>query len=192
MFLKKLELFGFKSFPHKTSLEFEPGITAIVGPNGCGKSNISDAVKWVLGEQSAKQMRGERMGDVLFNGASALPPYNLAEVTITFDNNRHVLPIEYNEVSISRRITRSGDSEYLINKNQCRLKDIHQLFFGTGVGTSAYSVIEQGRIGQILNMKPEDRRYIFEEAAGITKYKANKKGSLTKTPSHRRQSFTRC
>jgi len=180
MFLKKLELFGFKSFPHKTSLEFEPGITAIVGPNGCGKSNISDAVKWVLGEQSAKQMRGERMGDVLFNGASALPPYNLAEVTITFDNNRHVLPIEYNEVSISRRITRSGDSEYLINKNQCRLKDIHQLFFGTGVGTSAYSVIEQGRIGQILNMKPEDRRYIFEEAAGITKYKANKKEALRK------------
>ncbi|MCH7504570.1 chromosome segregation protein SMC [PVC group bacterium] len=180
MFLKKLELFGFKSFPHKTTLTFEPGVTGVVGPNGCGKSNISDAIKWVLGEQSAKQMRGTRMADVLFSGTDKMPAFNVAEVSMTFDNESQLLPVEYNEVTITRRMTRMGQSDYFINKNPCRLKDIHQMFLGTGVGTSAYSVIEQGRIGQIINMKSEDRRYIFEEAAGITKYKAHKKEALRK------------
>lgn len=178
MYFKSLELFGFKSFAERTRLDFEPGITAIVGPNGCGKSNIADSIKWVLGEQSPKMLRGGKMEDVIFNGTDGKEPVNYSEVSITLDNHDRILPIEYDEVTITRRLYRSGESEYLLNKTQVRLKDINELFMGTGIGTSAYSLIEQGRIDQVLSSKPEDRREVFEEASGITKYKAKKKEAL--------------
>ena len=178
MYFKSLELFGFKSFAERTRLDFEPGITAIVGPNGCGKSNIADSIKWVLGEQSAKMLRGGKMEDVIFNGTDGKEPVNYSEVSITLANHDRILPIEYDEVTITRRLYRSGESEYLLNKSPVRLKDINELFMGTGIGTSAYSLIEQGRIDQILSSKPEDRREVFEEASGITKYKAKKKEAM--------------
>ncbi|MFC1508543.1 chromosome segregation protein SMC [Candidatus Omnitrophota bacterium] len=178
MYFKRLELFGFKSFADKTRLDFEPGITAVVGPNGCGKSNIADAIKWVLGEQSAKMMRGGKMEDVIFNGTDGKEPVSYAEVSLTLANQDRVLPIEYDEVTVSRRLYRSGESEYLLNKTPVRLRDINELFMGTGIGTSAYSLIEQGRIDQILSSKPEDRREVFEEASGITKYKSKRKEAL--------------
>ena len=180
MYFKRLELIGFKSFANKTRLKFEPGITAIVGPNGCGKSNIADAIKWVLGEQSAKELRGSRMEDVIFNGTSNEEPTNMAEVSIVLSNKDRILPIDYEEIIITRRLFRSGESEYLINKMPVRLKDINDLLAGTGIGTSSYSIIEQGQIGQILSSKPEERRYIFEEASGITKFKIKKKEALRK------------
>ena len=180
MHFKRLELFGFKSFADKTRLDFEPGITAIVGPNGCGKSNIADSIKWVLGEQSAKVLRGGRMEDVIFNGTDGKEPVSYAEVSLTLANHDRMLPIEYDEITVSRRLYRSGESEYLLNKTPVRLKDISELFMGTGIGTSAYSLIEQGKIDQILSSKPEERREVFEEASGITKYKAKKKEALRK------------
>ncbi|MCK4423937.1 MAG: AAA family ATPase, partial [Candidatus Omnitrophica bacterium] len=172
MYFKKLELFGFKSFADKTTLNFEPGVTAIVGPNGCGKSNIADAIRWVLGEQSARLLRGSHMEDIIFNGTSQRQALSMSEVSLTLSGCSPVLPSEYDEVTVTRRIFRSGESQYFLNKTQVRLKDISELFMGTGVGTRAYSMIEQGKIDLILSSKPEDRRFIFEEAAGITKYKS--------------------
>ncbi len=180
MYLKALDMVGFKSFADKTHLAFEPGITAIVGPNGCGKSNIGDALRWVLGEQSAKALRGSKMEDCIFNGTDARKPLGMAEVSITFTDCEGVLNTEFNEVTITRRVFRSGEGQYLMNKTPCRLKDIQRLFMDTGIGTSSYSMMEQGRIDAILSARPEDRRTIFEEASGITKYKADKKEAIRK------------
>lgn len=180
MYLQSLELIGFKSFAPKTTLRFHRGVTAIVGPNGCGKSNVLDAIRWVLGEQSAKALRGGEMADVIFNGTDTRQPHNMAEVSMTFAECEQELGVEWNEVRITRRVFRDGKSEYLINGTPCRLKDIHNLFMDTGIGRSAYSIMEQGRTAQLLNSRPEDRRAIFEEAAGITKYKAQKKEALRK------------
>jgi len=186
MYLKNLTVLGFKSFADKTSLNFQPGVTAIVGPNGCGKSNVSDAIRWVLGEQSAKALRGGEMADVIFNGTDGRKPLGMAEVSLTIggvdQENLSAAGVQmaYNEVTVTRRVFRDGGSEYFINKTGCRLKDIQQLFMGTGVGRTSYSIMAQGNITQILSSKPEDRRMIFEEAAGITKYKAQKKEALRK------------
>jgi chromosome segregation protein len=186
MYLKNLTVLGFKSFADKTALNFQPGVTAIVGPNGCGKSNVSDAIRWVLGEQSAKALRGGEMADVIFNGTDGRKPLGMAEVSLTIGgvDEAHLtaagVEMAYNEVTVTRRVFRDGVSEYYINKTPCRLKDIHQLFMGTGVGRTSYSIMAQGNITQILSSKPEDRRMIFEEAAGITKYKAQKKEALRK------------
>jgi chromosome segregation protein len=186
MYLKNLTVLGFKSFADKTALNFQPGVTAIVGPNGCGKSNVSDAIRWVLGEQSAKALRGGEMADVIFNGTDGRKPLGMAEVSLTIGGVDHEhlhaagVEIDYNEVTVTRRVFRDGGSEYFINKTPCRLKDIQQLFMGTGVGRTSYSIMAQGNITQILSSKPEDRRLIFEEAAGITKYKAQKKEALRK------------
>src|SRR3954465_1171361 len=186
MYLKNLTVLGFKSFADKTALNFQPGVTAIVGPNGCGKSNVSDAIRWVLGEQSAKALRGGEMADVIFNGTDGRKPLGMAEVSLTIGgvDEEHLkaagVEIAYNEVTITRRVFRDGGSEYFINKTACRLKDIQQLFMGTGVGRTSYSIMAQGNITQILSSKPEDRRMIFEEAAGITKFKAQKKEALRK------------
>ncbi len=172
--LKALELVGFKSFADKTRLEFPPGITVVVGPNGSGKSNIVDAIKWVLGEQSVKSLRGKEMADVIFNGSASRRALNSAETTLTFDNKNHLLAIDTAEVHITRRVYRSGEGEYLINRQPCRLRDIRDLFAGTGVATEAYSVIEQGKVDVLLQSSPRDRRLIFEEAAGISRFKAKK------------------
>ena len=186
MYLKNLTLFGFKSFADKTALNFQPGVTAIVGPNGCGKSNVSDAIRWVLGEQSAKALRGGEMADVIFNGTDGRKPMGMGEVSLTLgdvdgENLRAAgVEVAYDEVTLTRRIFRDGGSEYFLNSTPCRLKDIQQLFMGTGVGRTSYSILAQGHITQILSSKPEDRRMIFEEAAGITKFKAQKKESLRK------------
>ena len=180
MYFKRLEMFGFKSFADKTKINFERGITAVVGPNGCGKSNISDAVKWVLGEQSAKELRGSNMQDIIFNGTEQREPLGYAEVALTLSNESKFLPIEYDEVTISRRLYRSGESEYFLNKNLVRLKDINEILMGSGIGTSAYSMIEQGRIDQILSANADERREVFEEASGITKYKSKKREAARK------------
>ncbi|TKI54898.1 chromosome segregation protein SMC [Brevibacillus antibioticus] len=175
MYLKRLELAGFKSFADRTELEFVPGVTAVVGPNGSGKSNVSDSIRWVLGEQSAKSLRGAKMEDIIFAGSDKRKPVNFAEVTLTLDNTDRSLDVEYSEVSVTRRVYRSGDSEYYINNRSCRLKDIMELFMDTGLGKEAYSIIGQGKIEEILSTKSEDRRGIFEEAAGIVKYKTRKR-----------------
>ncbi len=180
MFLKSLEIVGFKSFVNKTLLEFHEGITSVVGPNGCGKSNILDAIRWCLGEQSAKALRGGEMADVIFSGTDSRAAVGMAEVSLTFGGCEEHLGTEYNEVRVTRRIFRDGKGEYLINKTPCRLRDIHELFMDTGIGRSSYSIMEQGKIDLILSSRPEDRRAVFEEAAGITKFKAQKKEALRK------------
>ena len=183
MKIKKIEAFGFKSFSDKIEIDFPPGVTAVVGPNGCGKSNVVDAIRWALGEQSPKQLRGKAMEDVIFNGSESKKPQGLAEVVLTFSNeNGHAIPnyMDFSEISVSRRLFRSGESEYFINKVPCRLKDITDLFLGTGVGHRAYSIVEQGKMDFVLNAKPEERRILIEEAAGITKYKDRKAAALRK------------
>ena len=174
VYLKKLEMQGFKSFVDKISLDFGGGITAIVGPNGSGKSNISDAIRWVLGEQSVKTLRGSKMEDVIFSGTDKRKPTGFAEVSLTLDNSEKIFPIDYNEITVTRRVYRSGESEYFINRAICRLRDINELFMDTGLGKDGYSIIGQGKIDAIISGKPEDRRKIFEEAAGISKFKYKK------------------
>jgi len=180
VYLSDLEIFGFKSFAKKTQFVFHSGITSVVGPNGCGKSNIVDAIRWVLGEQKAGALRSERMENVIFNGSKTQKPLGMAEVSLTIQNTRNVLPIEYSEVQITRRLFRSGESQYLLNNTPCRLKDIADLLMDTGVGANAYSVIELAMVEQILNGKPEERRHIFEEAAGVGKYKARRRAAFRK------------
>lgn len=174
MYLKSIEVYGFKSFANKITFEFHDGITGIVGPNGSGKSNVADAVRWVLGEQSAKQLRGAKMEDVIFSGTETRKPLGYAYVSLTISNEDHKLPIAYDEVTVARRVYRSGESEYLLNGSSCRLKDVQELFLDTGIGKEGYSIIGQGQIEKILSGKPEDRRELFDEAAGIVKFKKRK------------------
>ena len=180
MYLKRLELQGFKSFADKTILEFKPGITTVIGPNGSGKSNISDSIRWVLGEQSMKSLRGSSSSDIIFAGTQNRKSLGFAEASIVIDNSDGKLPIEYNEVTVTRKIYRSGETGYFINKTPCRLKDILELFMDTGIGKDGYSIIGQGKIDEILSNKSEDRRRIFEEAAGIVKYRTRKQESEKK------------
>ncbi len=184
MRIKRLDLVGFKSFMDRTVIVFDEGVTGVVGPNGCGKSNVADAIRWVLGEQSARHLRGRSMEDVIFNGSESKPPLSMAEVMLTFENDRpSELPSQYQgygEITIGRRLFRTGESEYFINKTQARLLDVNDIFFGSGVGRTAYSIVEQGRIGQIVSARPEDRRAIVEEAAGITKYKKRREAAERK------------
>ncbi len=174
MYLKSIEVQGFKSFANKIVFEFHNGITGIVGPNGSGKSNVADAVRWVLGEQKVKQLRSASMQDVIFSGTETRKPQGFAYVAITLDNSDHQLAIDYDEVTVSRRIYRSGESEYLLNGSACRLKDINELFYDTGIGKEGYSIIGQGQIDKILSGRPEERRELFDEAAGIVKFKRRK------------------
>ena len=185
MYLKSIEVNGFKSFANKIKLEFHNGITCIVGPNGSGKSNVADAVRWVLGEQSAKQLRGSNMQDVIFSGTESRKPQSFAYVAITLDNSDHQLNIDYTEVTVARRVYRSGESEYLLNGHACRLKDVNELFYDTGIGKEGYSIIGQGQIEKILSSKPEDRRELFDEAAGIVKFKRRKAIALKKLENER-------
>jgi len=187
MKLKRLDITGFKSFCEKASIEFPPGISAIVGPNGCGKSNIVDAIRWVMGEQSVKQLRGKLMEDVIFAGAGGIPPVNMAEVSLTLVNDNGSAPEElpeefkdFAEIMITRRVFRSGERAYLLNKRPCRLKDIYNLFLGSGMGAKSYAVIQQGNIGAITEAEPGERRVFIEEAAGITRYKKNKTEAMHK------------
>ena len=180
MFLKRLDIIGFKSFAERIEVDFVPGVTAVVGPNGSGKSNITDAIRWVLGEQSAKSLRGTKMEDIIFAGSDSRRALNFAEVTLTLDNTDQGLGIDFNEVSVTRRVSRSGDSDFFINKQSCRLKDIIDLFMDSGLGREAFSIISQGKVEEILNSKAEDRRTIFEEAAGVLKYKNRKKKAEVK------------
>ena len=178
--LKSLEMFGFKSFADRTRFDFSRGITCVVGPNGSGKSNVVDSIKWVLGDQSPKSLRGKDMTDVIFNGASGRKPAAYAEALLTFDNTERYLSVDAADVQIGRRLWRSGDSEYLINQQPARLKDIKDLFMGTGGGSSGYSIIEQGRVDQILQANAAARRHVFEEAAGVSRYKARKEEATRK------------
>ena len=171
MYLKKIEIAGFKSFADKTTIEFVNGVTAVVGPNGSGKSNITEAIRWVLGEQSAKSLRGGRMNDVIFAGSESRKQLNLAEVTLVLENEDHFLTLDFSEISITRRLHRNVDSDFYLNKQSCRLKDIVDLFLDSGLGKESFSIISQGKVEAIFNSKPEDRRSIFEEAAGVLKYK---------------------
>lgn len=180
VFLKRLEIQGFKSFADKVALEMKPGIIVVVGPNGSGKSNIADAIRWVLGEQSAKSLRGGKMEDIIFAGSDKRRSLGMAEVSLTIDNTSGSFPLEFNEITVTRRLYRSGESDFLINKVPCRLKDIHELFMDTGVGREGISIIGQGKIDEILAMKPEERRGVLEEAAGIVKYRHRKKEAVRK------------
>ncbi|AOV08294.1 chromosome segregation protein SMC [Sporosarcina ureilytica] len=175
MFLKRLEIIGFKSFAERIGVDFVPGVTAVVGPNGSGKSNITDAIRWVLGEQSARSLRGAKMEDVIFAGSDSRKPLNFAEVTLILDNSKGLFPLDYTEISVTRRVFRSGESIYLLNGQQCRLKDITDVFMDSGLGKEAFSIISQGRVDEILNSRPEDRRSIFDEAAGVLKYRTRKR-----------------
>ncbi|MBC8463400.1 MAG: AAA family ATPase [Deltaproteobacteria bacterium] len=186
MKLKNLQLHGFKSFIEKTAINFPSGISAIVGPNGCGKSNVVDALRWVMGEQSVKQLRGKSMEDVIFAGSDGKPPLGMAEVNLTLRNDNGTAPEElkdFSEIMITRRLFRSGESEYFLNKQACRLKDIHNLFLGSGMGSKTYAVIQQGNIGAITDAGPDERRLFVEEAAGITRYKARKNEAIRKIES---------
>jgi chromosome segregation protein len=177
MKIKKVSLIGFKSFPEKLEIPFPLGLSAIVGPNGCGKSNIVDAIRWAMGEQSAKLLRGRQMEDVIFNGTVDHKPLGMAEVSLLFENGNGSFPLQFaheSEIAVTRRLFRSGESEYLLNGVQCRLKDIQEIFMDTGLGNRAYSIIGQGQIGSIVEQKPEETRAMIEEAAGITKYKKKK------------------
>ncbi|MGV3489391.1 MAG: chromosome segregation SMC family protein, partial [Tuberibacillus sp.] len=180
MFLKQLDIIGFKSFANKITIDFSQGVTAVVGPNGSGKSNITDAIRWVLGEQSVKSLRGSKLEDIIFAGSDDKRPLNMAEVTLVLDNNDHYLSYDYSEISVTRRVFRSGESEFLLNGQKCRLKDIVDMFMDSGLGREAYSIISQGRIDDILNSKAEDKRKIFEEAAGVLKYKLRKQSAEKK------------
>ena len=180
MHLKKLEVVGFKSFAEPIQMEFSPGVAGVVGPNGSGKSNVIDCVRWVLGEQSIKSLRGSKLEDVIFAGSDTRKKLNMAEVTLTLDNTDGYLPVEYQEISITRRVYRSGESDFYLNKKKCRLKDIVELFLDTGLSREAFSIIGQGKVEEILSSKPEERRVIFEEAAGVLKYKTRKKKTLVK------------
>ena len=185
MYLKSIEVQGFKSFANKIKFEFHNGITGIVGPNGSGKSNVADAVRWVLGEQRVKQLRGGNMQDVIFSGTENRKPLSYASVAITLDNSDHKLPVDYEEVTIARKLYRSGESEYLINGRACRLKDVNELFYDTGIGKEGYSIIGQGQIDKILSGKPDERRELFDEAAGIVKFKRRKSMSVKKLEDER-------
>jgi chromosome segregation protein len=178
MYLKCLEIQGFKSFAERVTIEFEKGITVIVGPNGCGKSNITDAVQWVLGEQSARSLRGYRMDDVIFSGTSRRRPHGMAEVTLTFDNRGQVLPLPFEEVSITRRVYRSGEGEYFINKQLCRLRDIQELFAQCGISRAAFSITSQGKIDEFTMVRPQERRTFLEEIAGVSSYRQRKANTL--------------
>ena len=180
MYLKRLEIQGFKSFADKTRLEFKPGIILVVGPNGSGKSNITDAIRWVLGEQSIKSLRGDKMEDVIFAGSEQRRSLGMAEVSLTIDNSSGFFPLEYNEITVTRRIYRSGESDFLINRVPCRLKDIHELFMDTGIGREGFSIIGQGKIDEVLSVRPEARRSLLEEAAGIVKYRYKKLDAVKK------------
>ncbi|MDQ4139172.1 MAG: AAA family ATPase, partial [Bacteroidota bacterium] len=180
MQVSKLEIKGFKSFGDKVTINFNEGITGIVGPNGCGKSNIVDAIRWVLGEQKTRNLRSDKMENVIFNGSKNRKPQQLAEVSLTFDNNKNILPTEYSQVTVTRRYFRNGDSEYLLNNVTCRLKDITDLFLDTGIGSDSYAIIELKMVDEILNDKDNSRRTLFEEAAGISKFKVRKKQALKK------------
>ena len=183
MQITRIEMLGFKSFSDRTVIHFDQGVTGIVGPNGCGKSNVVDAIFWVMGEQSAKHLRGNSMEDLIFNGSQKREKSSFCQVTMVVSREGVILPPEYdklNEVQITRRLHRSGESEYLLNNIPCRLRDIQDIFLGTGVGTKAYSIIEQGAISKMVNAKPEDRRGIIEEAAGITKYKKRRQDCTRK------------
>lgn len=180
MYLKSIEIHGFKSFANKITFQFHNGITGIVGPNGSGKSNVADAVRWVLGEQRVKQLRGASMQDVIFSGTEQRKPMGYAYVAITLDNRDHQLAIDYDEVTVARRIYRSGESEYLMNGSPVRLKDVNELFYDTGIGKEGYSIIGQGQIDKILSGKPEERRELFDEAAGIVKFKRRKAAAQKK------------
>jgi len=184
MRIKRLDITGFKSFMDRSAFAFGDGITGVVGPNGCGKSNVVDALRWVMGEQSAKALRGRGMEDVIFNGSESQGPLSMAEVSLTLsiEASDGLAPqyAGYPELTVTRRLFRSGESDYLINKTGCRLLDIVELFLGTGVGTRAYSIIEQGRVGLIVSSKPEDRRFLIEEAAGVTKYKSRRRAAERK------------
>ena len=175
MIFKKIEMVGFKSFAERTVIEFGDNFTAIVGPNGCGKSNVSDAIRWVLGEQSAKTLRGDSMQDVIFNGTEKRKSLSYCEVTLTFDNSTRFFNFDYDELAITRKLYRSGESEYLINRNTCHLKDITNLLYNSGLGKNGYSVVSQGKVTELVDSKPENRRAMFEDAAGISKYKNDKK-----------------
>ena len=183
MKIRKIDIIGFKSFMDKASISFPTGISAIVGPNGCGKSNVIDALRWVMGEQSVKQLRGKSMEDIIFAGANTKAPLNMAEVTLTLANDNGHAPEEfrdYSEISVTRRLFRSGESAYMINRQPCRLKDIYTLFMGSGVGTRTFSIIQQGNIGAIIDAGPDERRLFIEEAAGVTRYKFRKNEALRK------------
>ncbi|MCI0705834.1 MAG: AAA family ATPase, partial [Planctomycetia bacterium] len=178
--LKRLELVGFKSFADKTRFDFAPGVTGVVGPNGSGKSNVVDAVRWILGEQSAKSLRGGEMADVIFNGSSSRKSLGMAEVTVAFDNSRRLLALDADEVQLTRRVYRDGTGEYLINGQMARLKDIKEMFLGSGAGAGGYTIIAQGRVDELLQASTKDRREIFDEAAGISRFKARKTETLRK------------
>ncbi|MGD9222454.1 MAG: AAA family ATPase, partial [Desulfobacteraceae bacterium] len=183
MKIRKIDIIGFKSFMDKATISFPTGISAIVGPNGCGKSNVIDALRWVMGEQSVKQLRGKSMEDIIFAGANTKAPLNMAEVTLTLANDNGHAPEEfrdYSEISVTRRLFRSGESAYMINRQPCRLKDIYALFMGSGVGTRTFSIIQQGNIGAIIDAGPDERRLFIEEAAGVTRYKFRKNEALRK------------